>query len=95
MRAGLHEFGSPQWELVLALGAAWIIVFCVLAKGIKSIGKSVYFTSTFPYLVLLALLVNSVTKKGAWSGIMFFLTPKWERLTEAKVWGDAASQVRT
>ena len=46
-------------------------------------------------LVLLALLVNSVTKEGAWNGIMFFLTPKWERLTEAKVWGDAASQVRS
>lgn len=52
----------------------------------------VYFTSTFPYLILTALLVNAATKPGAWAGIVFYLTPKWERLLDAKVWGDAASQ---
>ena len=26
-------------------------------------------------------------------GIMFYLTPQWDKLGEAKVWGDAAMQI--
>ncbi len=90
---GFHEFGLPQWQLVLALFVAWLVVFLVLIKGIKSIGKTVYFTSTFPYLILVALLVNAVTKEGAINGIIFYVTPQWHRLADPKVWSDAAGQV--
>lgn len=54
----------------------------------------VYFTALFPYVMLTALLIRGVTLEGAVDGILFFVTPDWERLATPKVWGDAASQVR-
>lgn len=66
--------------------------FCVF-QGVKSVGKIVYFTATFPYLVLTALLIRALTLEGSIDGIMFFITPQWERLQSPGVWGDASSQV--
>ena len=45
----------------------------------------VYFTATFPYLVLLVLLVRGLTLPGSLNGIMYYLTPQWHRLASAKV----------
>ncbi len=42
-------------------------------------------TATFPYIVLLILLVRNLLLPGAWKGIKFYIIPEWERLAEAKV----------
>ena len=47
---GIHDLGYPQWELALCLFIAWALVFACIFKGIKSSGKVVYFTATFPYV---------------------------------------------
>lgn len=31
--------GLPDWRLALCLGAAWVILFCTLVKGVQSSGK--------------------------------------------------------
>ena len=90
---GFHEMGSPRWQLVGALALAWLLVGICLIKGIKSQGKVVYFTATFPYVVLFVLLVRGLTLPGSMDGILFYLTPKWHLLANAKVWGDAAVQI--
>lgn len=53
----------------------------------------VYFTATFPYIVLIILLVRGATLDGAKDGIEFYLKPDWELLKKPKVWADAAGQV--
>ncbi|GIY10187.1 sodium- and chloride-dependent glycine transporter 2 [Caerostris darwini] len=90
---GLHDLGEVRWQLALCLLACWVIVFLCLWKGVKSMGKVVYFTALFPYLVLVILLIRGTTLEGSYDGIMFYLTPEWERLLDAKVWGDAAMQI--
>ncbi|XP_021432569.1 sodium- and chloride-dependent glycine transporter 2-like [Oncorhynchus mykiss] len=90
---GIEYPGEIRWPLALCLLLAWVIVYASLAKGIKSSGKVVYFTATFPYVVLVILLVRGVTLPGAGDGILYFITPKWEKLYNAKVWKDAATQI--
>jgi len=45
----------------------------------------VYFTATFPYLILVMLLIRGVTLEGAWKGIRFYLTPQFDHLLSSKV----------
>ncbi|XP_027708360.1 sodium- and chloride-dependent glycine transporter 2 [Vombatus ursinus] len=91
--AGIEYPGEIRWPLVVCLFLAWVIVYASLAKGIKTSGKVVYFTATFPYVVLVILLIRGVTLPGAGAGIWYFITPKWEKLTDATVWKDAATQI--
>ncbi|XP_038069555.1 sodium- and chloride-dependent glycine transporter 1-like [Patiria miniata] len=89
----IGDSGYIIWQLALCLGLAWLLVFGCLVKGIKSSGKVVYFTATFPYVVLVILLIRGVTLDGYWKGVEFFVTPRWSHLGEAKVWKDAAVQI--
>ncbi|XP_075996959.1 sodium- and chloride-dependent neutral and basic amino acid transporter B(0+)-like [Genypterus blacodes] len=92
--SGLDETGPVVWHLALCLLLSTIVVAAVLLKGIKSSGKVVYFTATFPYLVILILLIRGVTLEGARDGIEFYIgsLSNLTKLTEAEVWKDAATQ---
>ncbi|GAV06920.1 hypothetical protein RvY_16829 [Ramazzottius varieornatus] len=89
----LDNPGPVIWQLALCLMFCWVVVFFCLAKGIQSSGKVVYFTSTFPYVVLLILLVRGVTLDGAVDGIIFLFKPQWDKLLDVAVWRSAAAQV--
>uniref|UniRef100_H2UF88 Transporter n=1 Tax=Takifugu rubripes TaxID=31033 RepID=H2UF88_TAKRU len=91
--SGIEEPGGLRWELFGCLLLGWVIIFLCLVKGIKSTGKVVYFTAIFPYFILLALLINNVQLPGASDGILYFVTPVWNKLFEVKVWFNAAAQV--
>ncbi|KAH8402405.1 hypothetical protein KR009_011847 [Drosophila setifemur] len=90
---GIEETGSIKLSLAGCLFLAWAIVFLCLCKGVQSSGKVVYFTALFPYVVLVILFIRGVTLPGASTGILFYLTPDWNQLTNAQVWGDAAVQI--
>lgn len=45
----------------------------------------VWVTATFPYLVLLILLIRGATLPGAWRGVVFYLKPDWEKLLSTTV----------
>ncbi|XP_061183619.1 uncharacterized protein LOC133191891 isoform X2 [Saccostrea echinata] len=89
----MNELGSVQYELALCLLLCWVIVFICLIKGVRTSGKVAYLVVIFPFLIMLTLLVRALTMEGNMTGIKFYVAPKWEKLQEPSVWGDAAVQV--
>uniref|UniRef100_A0AAX7W7R3 Transporter n=1 Tax=Astatotilapia calliptera TaxID=8154 RepID=A0AAX7W7R3_ASTCA len=90
---GIEEIGSLRWDLALCLLLAWIICYFCVWKGVKSTGKVVYFTATFPYVMLVVLLARGLTLPGAINGLAFYLYPDPTRLVDPQVWMDAGAQV--
>uniref|UniRef100_A0A8D8AYV8 Transporter n=3 Tax=Culex pipiens TaxID=7175 RepID=A0A8D8AYV8_CULPI len=84
--------GTPDWRLTLCLLFSWLCVAIILIKGIKSSGKASYFLAIFPYVIILILLVHACTLKGAFNGILYFLTPQWDQLLNVTVWYEAVTQ---
>jgi len=87
------DLGEIKLDLAFFLLVSWLVVLLCLAKGVKSSGKVVYFSATFPYLVLLVLLVLGLTLPGAGDGLYYLFVPKWEKLASFTVWRRAAGQV--
>ncbi|XP_064486712.1 sodium-dependent proline transporter-like [Ornithodoros turicata] len=93
LSSNIDEVGYLKWDLCLCLFVSWVIVFFCLIRGVTSSGKVVYFTATFPYVVLTILLVKGVTLSGASEGIQYFLVPDFSMLTDINLWRRAAEQV--
>ncbi|XP_059093331.1 sodium-dependent proline transporter-like isoform X1 [Tigriopus californicus] len=91
--SGIDEWGVPQWKLVLCLLGAWVVIFLCLINGVHSSGKVVYFTATFPYIILVILFFRAVLLPGAWEGVKFYIIPEWKRLKDIRVWEAAAIQI--
>ncbi|XP_038630622.1 sodium- and chloride-dependent neutral and basic amino acid transporter B(0+)-like [Scyliorhinus canicula] len=93
--SSIDETGEIVWYLALCLLLAWLMVGAALSKGIKSSGKVVYFTATFPYVVLIILLIRGLTLEGAYKGIEFYIGSQsvFSKLADAEVWKDAAIQI--
>lgn len=90
---GLDDLGGVKWDLALCLLLSWIIVVACLVKGIKTSGKVVYFAATFPYVILITLMITGLCQPGAINGVLYFITPSFERLRDIKVWQAAAGQM--
>ncbi|KAL4239956.1 hypothetical protein ACF0H5_000753 [Mactra antiquata] len=90
---GLEDMGSMQWHLVLSNFIGWIIVGACLIKGVQSLGKVVYVTATAPYVLLTIILIRGLTLDGSINGIIWYLTPDFEKLASPQVWLEAAVQV--
>ncbi|KAL0978147.1 hypothetical protein UPYG_G00166740 [Umbra pygmaea] len=93
LTGNVNNLGNVRWELALCLLLSWIICYFCVWKGVKSTGKVVYFTATFPYVMLLVLLVRGLTLPGAIDGIKFYLYPDPARLADPQVWMDAGTQI--
>uniref|UniRef100_A0A3P8WF38 Transporter n=1 Tax=Cynoglossus semilaevis TaxID=244447 RepID=A0A3P8WF38_CYNSE len=91
--SGVEEAGQIRWPLFLILLLSWILIYLCIFKGVKSTGKVVYFTALFPYVILIALLINNVQLPGALDGITFFIVPDWKKLLVVEVWVNAAAQI--
>ncbi|XP_035800300.1 sodium- and chloride-dependent GABA transporter 2-like isoform X1 [Amphiprion ocellaris] len=90
---GIEQIGTLRWDLALCLLLAWILCYFCVWKGVRSTGKVVYFTATFPYLMLVVLLARGLTLPGAMDGLAFYLYPDPTRLVDPQVWMDAGAQV--
>ncbi|XP_046557787.1 sodium- and chloride-dependent glycine transporter 2-like isoform X1 [Haliotis rubra] len=90
---GLEYLGPIKMELALCLLASWIVVFLCTIKGVRSVGKAVYVTATFPYIILIVLLIRGLTLPGGTDGALFYITPNFSKLLEIQVWLEACLQV--
>ncbi|CAL8288979.1 unnamed protein product [Lota lota] len=93
MSSSLDELGPINWKLALCLATVWILCYFCVWKGVKSTGKVVYLTATFPYLMLLVLLVRGATLPGAAEGIVYYLRPNTTHLADPEIWMDAGTQI--
>ncbi|XP_013929874.1 PREDICTED: sodium-dependent neutral amino acid transporter B(0)AT2 [Thamnophis sirtalis] len=89
----ISESGGLNWKMTICLLAAWVMVCLAMIKGIQSSGKVMYFSSLFPYVVLLCFLIRGLLLNGSLDGIRHMFTPKLEIMLEPKVWREAATQV--
>uniref|UniRef100_A0A5S6Q6S3 Transporter n=1 Tax=Trichuris muris TaxID=70415 RepID=A0A5S6Q6S3_TRIMR len=90
---GIEDMGQIKWQLLLCLFFIYLTVYFAIWKGPRSAGKAVWFTAIAPYVALISLLTHGTTLPGALSGIVYFLTPQWEKLLQIEVWIDAAAQI--
>lgn len=89
----IEESGGLVWHLVLVLLVAWAVVFLCMMRGVQSAGKAVYFTATFPYIVLTIFFGRGVSLEGAGAGIAHMLKPQFSKLANPQVWLEAATQI--
>nr|XP_040060902.1 sodium- and chloride-dependent taurine transporter-like isoform X2 [Gasterosteus aculeatus aculeatus] len=91
--SGIEDIGPVKWDLALCLLLVWVVCFFCIWKGVKTTGKVVYITATFPFVMLIVLLIRGVTLPGASAGIRFYLYPDLDRLKDPEVWIDAGTQI--
>ncbi|XP_069945488.1 sodium- and chloride-dependent GABA transporter 1-like isoform X1 [Cherax quadricarinatus] len=90
---GITELGGFTWPVMAATVFIWVFVFLCVFKGIKVFGKVVWFTATFPFVMLFVMLIRGLTLPGAWNGIYFYIYPDFEKLKDLRVWAAAAGQI--
>lgn len=81
-----------DWRMALCFLLAWTCEALSTLRGIRSVGKVVYLTSSMPYVVMISLLIITCLQDGAWNGIKAFFVPHWEKILEIEVWFKACEQ---
>uniref|UniRef100_A0A3B3VUL5 Transporter n=1 Tax=Poecilia latipinna TaxID=48699 RepID=A0A3B3VUL5_9TELE len=89
----IEKNGGIQTGQALCFLLAWVITYLFIIRGVKSTGKVVYFTATFPYVVLFIYLIRGMTLHGALNGVKYMFTPKMEELANPTTWINAATQI--
>jgi hypothetical protein len=56
-----------------------------IVRCVSSLGKVVWATATLPYVVLTILLIRGLMLPGAIGGIVYYLKPEMDRLSDTQV----------
>jgi NSS family neurotransmitter:Na+ symporter len=86
-------FGGIRIPVLLSLIVVWFLIFLILYKGVKRIGKVVALTVPIPTILLIILTIRGLTLPGSIEGLSYYLTPNFSQLFNSKVWLAAYAQV--
>jgi NSS family neurotransmitter:Na+ symporter len=93
LTAAPEILGSIRIPVVLGLICIWLLIYLIIRKGIKNIGKVVLITVPLPLILLIILTIRGLTLPGAMEGISYYLTPDFSKLLTPQIWLAAYSQV--
>lgn len=92
MSSNFYHVGQVQPSLLFCYAICWVLIFLLIFKGIKVLGKVVLVTATAPYVILTVMLVRGITLPGSDIGLRYLLVPRWDTLFDATVWRAATEQ---
>jgi len=90
---GPMQLGGLVPELVVGTLLTWVVCYFIIRWGTKSVGAVVKWTVPLPYILLFVLLIHGLMRVGSLEGLMYYLTPSWDMLSNPQVWMAAYGQV--
>jgi NSS family neurotransmitter:Na+ symporter len=83
----------PVWSTLGLLALVWLVIFLIMFRGARVIGKVSVGLVILPWLLLVVLFIRGVTLPGALDGLNYYLTPDFAVLGDVAVWFAAFSQI--
>jgi len=93
LSSGPEVIGGLQMPLVAGLAFTWAVLFFIMFKGARVIGKVSVWLVGIPWLLLVVLLIRGITLPGAVNGLDYFLAPDFSALASGDIWFAALSQI--
>jgi NSS family neurotransmitter:Na+ symporter len=90
---GPTALGPPVWFILGLLAFVWLVIFLIMFRGARVIGKVSIVLVILPWLLLVVLFIRGVTLPGALEGLNFYLSPDFAVLGNVEVWFAAFSQI--
>ena len=90
---GPTVLGPPVWFIFGLLAFVWLVIFLIMFRGARVIGKVSIFLVILPWLLLIVLFIRGITLPGAVEGLNFYLAPDFAVLGDVEVWFAAFSQI--
>lgn len=93
LSSGPGELGLPVVPILIFLAVVWVLLFFIMYKGAKVIGRVALWTVSIPWALLIVLMVRGLTLPGAIDGLNYYLTPDFAALANPDLWFGAFSQI--
>jgi len=90
---GPTALGSLVWPTVGFLALTWLVIYLIVFKGAKIIGKISVWVVTLAWIFLFVLVIRGVTLPGVAQGLNFYLDPDLSALGSGSLWFGAFSQI--
>ncbi|MHC4645244.1 MAG: sodium-dependent transporter [Planctomycetota bacterium] len=86
------RLGAIRWNIFGPLVITWVVMYFCIFRGVKLVGKIVWWTVPLPWLMLAILTVRGLTLEGSVEGLAYYLNPDWSELLKATTWRFAFGQ---
>lgn len=86
------SLGRIRWNIFWPLVITWVAMYFCIFRGVKLVGRIVWWTVPLPWLMLLVLTVRGLTLEGSVEGLAYYLNPDWSQLAKATTWRFAFGQ---